>query len=53
MRRFSSKMEGCLAAKWLERGSEQVMSKLVIANQPNATLVPHPVYAHLRKIAPS
>lgn len=41
---FSSQMHTVLGSKWSEWGSEQVMSNVVVANSPMATVLPHPKY---------
>jgi len=52
MQVISRQMEQLIHAKWLEWGSEQVMSNLVVANQPNAIVLPHPIYADCQKMRP-
>ena len=50
MRMISRQMEKIIDHKWHEWGSEQVMSNLVVANQPNAIVLPHPTYADCQKM---
>lgn len=52
MRKLSAQMRALLGERWLEWGSEQVMSNLVVANQPNAIVLPHPDYADCEKMRP-
>lgn len=52
MRSLSGQMQGLVGERWLEWGSEQVMSNLVVANQPGAIVLPHPEYADCEKIRP-
>ena len=52
MQLISQQMEKLIHAKWHEWGSEQVMSNLVVANQPNANVLPHPTYADCQKMRP-
>lgn len=52
MRRLSSQMQQIIGDKWNEWGSEQVMSNLVVANQPNAQVLPHPDYTDCEKMQP-
>ena len=47
---ISGQMQGAIGAKWSEWGSEQVMSNIVIANIPNAIVLPHPKYADCHKM---
>ena len=50
---FSAAMEARLgAARWREWGTEQVTSNLVIANEPDALLLPYDRYLNFWKIAP-
>lgn len=42
-----------IGAKWSTWGSEQVMSNLVVANSPNAGVLPHPAYSDCKKMTPS
>lgn len=50
MRVLSSQIQELIGRSWLEWGSEQVMSNLVVANQPNAMVLPHPDYADCMKM---
>lgn len=50
MRSLSGQMQGLIGDRWLEWGSEQVMSNLVVANQPDAIVLPHPDYADCVKM---
>lgn len=52
MRRLSSQMQQLIGDKWREWGSEQVMSNLVVANQPGTVVLPHPDYADCEKMLP-
>jgi hypothetical protein len=47
---ISGQMQAAIGAKWSEWGSEQVMSNIVIANVPNAIVLPHPKYADCHKM---
>jgi hypothetical protein len=47
---ISSEMRRAIGDKWAEWGSEQVMSNVVIANIPNAAVLPHPKYADCHKM---
>ncbi|BCX82104.1 hypothetical protein MIT9_P1688 [Methylomarinovum caldicuralii] len=49
---FSQAMESLLGSKWHEWGSEQVMSNVVIANLPEARVLPHPKYTDCSKMTP-
>ena len=49
----SAQMRAAIGAKWDEWGSEQVMSNIVLANVPNATVLPHPKYADCHKMQSS
>jgi hypothetical protein len=49
---ISGQMQRAIGAKWSEWGSEQVMSNIVIANIPNAIVLPHPKYADCHKMQP-
>jgi hypothetical protein len=49
---ISGQMQAAIGAKWSEWGSEQVMSNIVIANIPNAIVLPHPKYADCHKMQP-
>ena len=42
---ISVEMEAAIGKKWHEWGSEQVMSNIVVANIPHATVLPHPKYS--------
>jgi len=50
MHSLSSQMQQLIGDKWREWGSEQVMSNLVVANQPDAQVLPHPDYTDCEKI---
>lgn len=50
MRSLSGQMQDLIGDRWLEWGSEQVMSNLVVANQPDAIVLPHPDYADCVKM---
>ena len=50
MHRLSSQMQLLIGDKWNEWGSEQVMSNLVVANQPDALVLPHPDYSDCEKM---
>lgn len=50
---ISGQMQAAIGAKWSEWGSEQVMSNIVIANIPNAIVLPHPKYADCHKMQPA
>ena len=52
MHNLSSQMQKLIGSKWHEWGSEQVMSNLVVANQPDALALPHPDYADCEKMLP-
>lgn len=52
MHSLSSQMQQIIGDKWHEWGSEQVMSNLVVANQPDAQVLPHPDYTDCEKIQP-
>ena len=47
---ISMSMEGLIGNKWHEWGSEQVMSNIVVANTPEAAVLPHPKYCDCTKI---
>jgi hypothetical protein len=47
---ISGQMRSALGDRWAEWGSEQVMSNIVIANIPNAVVLPHPKYADCHKM---
>jgi hypothetical protein len=49
---ISGQMQAAIGTKWSEWGSEQVMSNIVIANIPNAIVLPHPKYADCHKMQP-
>ena len=49
----SGQMRAAIGVKWAEWGSEQVMSNIVLANIPNATVLPHPKYADCHKMQAS
>lgn len=50
--RLSSQLQTLIGERWLEWGSEQVMSNLVVANQSDAVVLPHPKYCDCGKIRP-
>lgn len=50
IRSLSSQLMAMLGERWSEWGSEQVMSNLVVANQSDAIVLPHPVYADCEKM---
>lgn len=52
MLKLSSQLQKLIGDKWNEWGSEQVMSNLVVANQPNALVLPHPDYTDCKKMQP-
>ncbi|MCG8358423.1 MAG: hypothetical protein MI920_22895 [Kiloniellales bacterium] len=43
---LSRQMQDRIGAKWTEWGSEQAMSNLVVANSPDARVLPYPRYAN-------
>jgi hypothetical protein len=47
---ISSQMMNALGDRWLEWGSEQVMSNIVVANTPNSRVLPHPKYSDCSKM---
>jgi hypothetical protein len=49
---ISAEMRAAIGDKWTEWGSEQVMSNIVVANIPNAVVLPHPKYADCHKMQP-
>jgi hypothetical protein len=49
MKTLSAQLSALIGDRWQEWGSEQVMSNLVVANQPNAIVLPHPAYADCEK----
>jgi hypothetical protein len=49
---ISAQMQAAIGEKWREWGSEQVMSNIVVANIPNAVVLPHPKYADCHKMKP-
>jgi len=49
---ISAQMETAIGDRWSEWGSEQVMSNIVVANIPNAIVLPHPKYADCHKMKP-
>jgi hypothetical protein len=49
---ISTQMEAAIGDRWHEWGSEQVMSNIVIANIPDAIVLPHPKYADCHKMKP-
>jgi hypothetical protein len=42
---FSQAMAGLVGARWTEWGTEQVTSNYVVANSPDARILPYPAYA--------
>lgn len=50
MHRLSFQLQRLIGKKWNEWGSEQVMSNLVVANQPDAQVLPHPDYTDCEKM---
>ena len=50
--RISAQMQAAIGQRWMEWGSEQVMSNVVVANIPNAIVLPHPKYADCQKMRP-
>jgi len=50
MQSLSGQMQALIGERWMEWGSEQVMSNLVVANQPDAIVLPHPDYADCTKM---
>jgi hypothetical protein len=42
-------IESLIGDKWKEWGSEQVMSNLVVANSPQAAILPHPEYSNCNR----
>ena len=53
MKSLSAQLSSVIGDRWLEWGSEQVMSNLVVANQPYAIVLPHPAYADCEKMQTS
>ena len=49
---ISAQMRDAIGGRWSEWGSEQVMSNIVLANIPNAIVLPHPRYADCHKMQP-
>ena len=49
---ISTQMRSAIGDRWMEWGSEQVMSNIVIANVPDAVVLPHPKYADCHKMKP-
>lgn len=47
---ISREMEGAIGDKWHAWGSEQVMSNIVVANCPQARVLPHPRYGSCQKM---
>lgn len=47
---ISEQMRSAIGDKWNEWGSEQVMSNIVLANIPDAMVLPHPKYADCHKM---
>lgn len=43
---FSEKMQGFVGSRWVEWGSEQFASNFMVANSPDALVLPHPKYCH-------
>ena len=50
MLELSKQLQALIGERWMEWGSEQVMSNLVVANQPDAMVLPHPDYADCEKM---
>lgn len=48
----STKMQKLIGDKWLEWGSEQVMSNLIVANEPDAMVLPYPEYTDCEEMQP-
>jgi hypothetical protein len=49
---ISRQMRRALGEIWHKWGSEQVMSNIVVANDPNAVVLPHPKYCDCSKLKP-
>jgi hypothetical protein len=49
---ISTQMQTAIGEQWRAWGTEQVMSNIVIANIPNAVVLPHPKYADCQKMRP-
>lgn len=47
--KLSPEIEALIGDKWKEWGSEQVMSNLVVANSPQAAILPHPEYSNCNR----
>jgi hypothetical protein len=47
---LSTEMFGLLGERWREWGSEQVMSNIVVANTPDAFVLPHPKFCDCTKV---
>ncbi len=52
MHSLSSQLQALVGDRWQEWGSEQVMSNLVVANQPAVRVLPHPEYTDCEKMKP-
>ncbi len=52
MHSLSSQLQQLIGDKWREWGSEQVMSNLVVSNQPGALVLPHPEYTDCENMQP-
>jgi hypothetical protein len=50
MEEISRQMRSAIGERWTEWGSEQVMSNILVANSPNAVVLPHPKYADCHKM---
>lgn len=50
MYEFSSQMQKLLGNTWSNWGSEQVTSNFLVANQPDALVLPHPDYTDCEKM---
>lgn len=50
IQQLSGHIHQLIGKKWLEWGSEQVMSNLVVANEPSAIVLPHPAYSDCQKM---
>ena len=50
MEAISTQMHAAIGERWMEWGSEQVMSNIVVANITDAMVLPHPKYADCHKM---
>jgi hypothetical protein len=48
----SRQMKSAIGEAWSEWGSEQLMSNIVVANDPRAVVLPHPKYCDCTKLKP-